>query len=229
MMCRSRKIMKNKNIRIILADDHTIVRQGLSKLLNEATQITVIGEATNGREAVTMVEKLRPDVVIMDIAMPLLNGIEATRQIKRTMADTKIIILSMHAHNLYIRELLNIGVSGYLLKDSSSSDVLAAIMAAIKGDIYLSPSISSKVVEDDACLNSPPPQEDLYNKLSNREREVFQMIVEGRTTREISEILYISPSTVKSHRSNIMDKLQMNNLSTLIQYAIHLGIIDIHL
>ena len=218
--------MNDKTITVFLADDHTIVRQGLAKLLEVEPHFKVVGEAENGRQAVSMVEALKPEIVIMDISMPLLNGIEATRLIKKSCPQTKVIILSMHTHDRYIDELINLGVSGYLLKDSTGADIIKAISAAVKGDTYLSPSISRRVIEDYLYLKKKSPQEDLYGKLSNREREVFQMIAEGHSTKEISDILFISPSTVKTHRANIMEKLQFVNISQLIQFAIHLGIVD---
>ena len=148
------------------------------------------------------------------------------RLIKKSRPQTKVIILSMHTHDRYIVELFNLGISGYLLKDSTGSDIIQAISAAIKGDTYLSPSISQRVIEDYLYLKKRSPQEDLYSKLSNREREVFQMIAEGHSTKEISDILCISSSTVKTHRANIMEKLQFVNISQLVQFAIHLGIVD---
>jgi len=219
--------MNGRTITIVLADDHTIVRQGLAKLLEAEPDIQIVGEAENGREAVTKVEELQPNVVIMDIAMPLLNGIEATRQIRKISPHTKVIILSMHSHDRYISELISLGASGYLLKDSTGGEIIKAISAAIKGDTYLSPSISRRVIEDYLSLKKKSPQEDLYARLSNREREVFQMIAEGHSTKEISEILCVSPSTVKTHRANIMEKLQIDNIAHLIQFAIRLGIVEI--
>jgi two-component system response regulator NreC len=209
--------MSDKTITVFLADDHTIVRQGLAKLLEGEPDLRVIGEAENGREAVGKVEKLKPDIVLMDIAMPMLNGIEATRQIRRICPQTKVIILSMHSHDRYISELFSLGASGYLLKSSTGTDIID----------YLSPSISGKDIEDYLSLKKNSKQDDLYTRLSNREREVFQMIAEGRSTKEISEILCVSPSTVKTHRANIMEKLEMDNLSQLIQFAIHIGIVEL--
>lgn len=219
--------MIDRTITVFLADDHTIVRQGLAKLLEGESNLRVVGEAENGREAVEKVEELKPDIVLMDIAMPMLNGIEATRQIRKVCPQTRIIILSMHSHDRYISELFGLGASGYLLKSSTGTDIIKAIHAALKGETYLSPSISHKVIEGYISLKKKSRQEDLYNRLSNREREVFQMIAEGRSTKEISQILYVSPSTVKTHRSNIMEKLKMDNISQLIQFAIHLGIVEI--
>lgn len=220
--------MGKKPITILLADDHTIVRQGLAKMLAEESGIKVIGEAENGREAARKVETLEPDVILMDITMPLLNGIEATRQIKKSSPQTKIIVLSMHSHSYYINELLGLGVSGYLLKNSTGADIIQAIQAAMEGNTYLSPSISRKVVEGYVSLSKRKSyQEELYSKLSNREREVFQLIAEGHSTREISELLCVSASTVKTHRSNIMEKLQMEKISQLIKFAIDLGLVEI--
>ena len=217
----------NKTIRIFLADDHTIVRQGLAKLLEAEPNLRVVGEAENGREAIVKAEKLKPDVVLMDIAMPMLNGIEATRQIRKSCPQTKVIILSMHSHDRYISELFSLGASGYLLKSSTGSDIINAIHTALRGSTYLSPSISDKVIEDYLSLKKKSHQDDLYNRLSNREREVFQMIAEGRSTKVIADILCLSPSTVKTHRSNIMEKLEMDNISHLIQFAINLGIVEL--
>ena len=219
--------MPHKTIKIFLADDHTIVREGLAKLLEGEACLQVIGEAENGREAVLKVEELKPDIVLMDIAMPMLNGIEATRQIRKSCPETKIIILSMHSHERYISELFRLGASGYLLKSATGTDIINAIHAALKGETYLSPSISHKVIEDYLSLKKESYQENLYNRLSNREREVFQMIAEGTSTKKIAEVLFVSPSTVKTHRANIMEKLEMNNISQLIQFAIHLGIVEI--
>ncbi len=215
-------------VRILLADDHTIVRQGLAKVLEGEPNFRVVGEARDGREAVSKAEQLKPDVVLMDISMPILNGIEATRQIKKSCRQTKVIILSMHAHDRFISELLSLGASGYLIKDSTGSDIIKAIHAAMKGDVYLSPSISRRVIENFVSFRrKQSSREELYSKLSNREREVFQMLAEGRSTKEIANILCVSISTVKTHRVHIMEKLQLENLSQLIQFAIELGIVEI--
>lgn len=220
--------MNDKPVTVFLADDHTVVRQGLAKLLEGDPGLKVVGEAENGREAIKKVEDLKPDVILMDITMPLLNGIEATRQIKKIHPQAKIIVLSMHSHDRYIREFFTMGASGYLLKSSTGRDIVKAIEAAVKGDTYLSPSISRRVIEDYLYRKeTKSSREELYEKLSNREREVFQMMAEGHSTREIAGILYVSISTVKTHRANIMEKLQMDSLSQLIKFAIELGLVEI--
>ncbi|MGD0826693.1 MAG: response regulator transcription factor [Desulfobaccales bacterium] len=220
--------MSDSAVTILLADDHTIVRQGLAKVLEGGSNLKVVGEARDGREAVSKAYQLKPNIVLMDISMPILNGIEATRQIKKLCQQTKVIILSMHSHGRFIGELLRIGASGYLVKDSTGLDIIKAIDAAMKGDVYLSPSISRLVVENFVSLRrKQSSREELYAKLSNREREVFQMIAEGRSTKEISNILFVSISTIKTHRAHIMDKLQIDNLSQLVQFAIELGIVEI--
>ena len=220
--------MTDGAITILLADDHTIVRQGLAKVLEGESNFKVVGEARDGREAVSKAYQLKPNVVLMDISMPILNGIEATRQIKKLCQQTKVIILSMHSHDRFIGELLRIGASGYLVKDSTGSDIIKAIDAAMKGDVFLSPSISRLVVENFVSLKRKhSSREELYAKLSNREREVFQMIAEGRSTKDISNLLFVSISTIKTHRAHIMDKLQIDNLSQLVQFAIELGIVEI--
>ena len=220
--------MIEKTVTILLADDHTILRQGLAKLLESESGFKVIGEASDGRDVVRKVEELRPDIVVMDIGMPHLNGIEATRQIKKIQPHSRIIILSQHSHERFISEALYLGASGYLLKNSTGPDIIRAIRAAMNGDTFLSPEISRQVVEDYLGMKRRDvSQQDLYSTLTNREREVFQMIAEGSTVREISEILCLSISTVKTHRANIMEKLQVKNLSELIQLAVGLGLVEI--
>jgi len=159
--------------------------------------------------------------------MPLLNGIEAARQMKKIRPQCKIIILSMYAHDRYIKELLLLGASGYLLKDCSGGEVIQAVGAVLKGDTYLSPCISKKVVDDYVTLNKKTDQDDLYNQLSDREREIFQLLAEGKSAAAISNLLNISPSTVKTHRANIMEKLQIENLQQLIYFALSLGIVEV--
>ncbi len=216
----------NKPIKILLVDDHTIVRQGLARLLEDQTDLRVVGEATDGRMALEKATALKPDIVIMDIAMPLMNGIEAAKRIRKQLPETKILILSMYSHEHYIHELLETGISGYLLKDSSGRDIINAIQAAMKGETFLSPSISKKVVESYLSPRKSSSMEERYKQLSNREREVFQLIAEGHSTKRIGEMLYVSVSTVKSHKGNIMEKLGISNPIRLVHFAIKLGLVD---
>lgn len=213
-------------IRIMIADDHTIVRQGLARLLEDHPELKVVGEAADGRMAVEKAMELKPDIIIMDIAMPLLNGIEAAKRIRKGLPKAKILILSMYSHEHYINELLESGISGYLLKDSSGRDIINAIQAAMKDETFLSPSISKKVVDTYLSLRKISPREELFKQLSNREREVFQLIAEGYSTRKIAETLYVSVSTVKSHRSKIMEKLAIENPVQLIHFALQLGLVE---
>ena len=213
-------------VRIMLADDHTIVRQGLARLLEEHQGLKVVGEAINGQIAVEKAEKLKPDIIIMDIAMPRMNGIEAAKRIRKLVPETKIIILSMYSHEHYIHELLECGVSGYLLKDSSGQDIIKAIRAALKNETFLSPSISKKVVDSYLSPTKSSSKAELYKTLSNREREVFQLIAEGHPTRRIADMLCVSISTIKSHRAKIMEKLGIESSLKLIHFAIQLGLVD---
>jgi len=216
----------SKSIRILLADDHTIVRQGLTRLLEEQPDLKVVGEATNGQIAVEQALALHPDIVILDIAMPRMNGIEAAKRIRKSLPETKILILSMYAHEHYIHELLETGVSGYLLKDSSGRDIIKAIRAAMKDETFLSPSISKKLVDTYLSPRKTSPMAERYKGLSNREREVFQLIAEGHTTRQIADMLCVSISTIKSHRANIMEKLDIATPVKLVHFAIQLGLVD---
>jgi DNA-binding NarL/FixJ family response regulator len=215
-----------KSIRIVIADDHTIVRQGLARLLNDKPDLKVVGQAVNGREAVDKALELRPDVIIMDIAMPLLNGIEAAKRIRKQLPNTKVLILSMYSHEHYIHELFETGVSGYLLKDSSGRDIIQAIHAAMNDETFLSPSISKVLVDTYRFPRKSSSRAERYNKLSNREREVFQLIAEGHATRNIADMLCVSVSTIKSHRAKIMDKLDADTPVKLVHFAIQLGLVD---
>jgi len=218
--------MNAKPIRILIADDHTIVRQGLARLIEENPGMKVVAEATNGRVAVDQALELKPDVVVLDIAMPMMNGIEAAKRIRKKLPKTKILILSMYSHEHYIHELLETGVSGYLLKDASGRDIIRAIEAAMKDETFLSPSISKKLVDTYLSPQKNSPKAELFKQLSNREREVFQLIAEGHATRDIADMLCVSISTIKSHRANIMEKLHLDSPVKLVHYAIQLGLVD---
>jgi len=216
----------NRPIRILLADDHTIVRQGLARLLEEQQDLKIVGEATNGQAVVDKALELVPDIIIMDIAMPLLNGIEAAKRVRKSLPDCKILILSMYSHEHYIHQLLETGISGYLLKDSSGQDIIKAIRAAMNNKTIMSPSISQKVENAYLAPQKKLTREKRYETLSNREREVFQLIAEGFSTKQITETLCISVSTVKSHRARIMEKLGLTSPVQLSRFAIKLGLVD---
>jgi len=215
-----------ESIRILIADDHTIVRQGLARLLEEQADLKVVGEATNGNKAIESALELKPDIVIMDIAMPRMNGLEAAKRIRKQLPGTKILILSMYSHEHYIHDLLETGVSGYLLKDSSGRDIIKAIRAAMKDETFLSPSISKMLVDTYLSPQKSSPKAERYKQLSNREREVFQLIAEGHSTRQIADMLCVSISTIKSHRVNIMEKLDIDTPVKLVHFAIQLGLVD---
>ena len=213
-------------IRILIADDHTIVRQGLARLLEDQPEFKVVGEAVDGRMAIEKALSLEPDVIVMDIGMPLLNGIEASRRILKSLPRTRILILSMYSHEHYIHELLEAGISGYLLKESSGRDIVKAIQAAMKGETFLSPSISRVLVDKYLSMRKSSPKEERFNQLSNREREIFQLIAEGHSSKAIGQILCVSPSTVKTHRRKIMEKLEVENSTQLVHLAISLGLVE---
>ena len=213
-------------IRVLLADDHTILRDGIRALLDDQADIEVIGEAEDGLSTVKMVGKLKPDVVIMDIAMPLLNGLEATRQIQRDYPQVKVLILTMHENEEYIRQVLAAGALGYVLKDAAAQDLLGAIRAVHRGEAVLSPAITRLVIEDYLRWGDIRPA-DTSNGLTPREREILQLIAEGYTNKEIAEILSLSVKTIQSHRSNLMSKLDLHDRGELIKYAIQKKIIDI--
>ena len=213
--------------RVLLAEDHTIVRKGLRSLLDKETGIKVVGEAEDGREAIAKAEELHPDVVVMDIAMPGLNGLEATRQIKKRFHDIKIIILTMHTNKEYVSQTLKAGASGYLVKKAAPDELISAINAVHKGNSFLSPSISRMVIDEYIQRSKEISEgEEGFEQLTVREREVLQLIAEGRKTREIAELLYISIKTVETHRAHIMNKLDIHSTAELTRYAIRKGIIS---
>ena len=213
-------------VRILLADDHTILRDGIRALLEDEPDMLVIGEAEDGRTAVKLACQLKPDVVLMDIAMPLLNGLEATRQIKRECPQVNVLILTMHENEEYIRQVLASGAMGYILKDAAARELLAAIHAVQRGEAVLSPAITRLVIENYLRWGDLQ-KEDNPHGLSPREREVLQLIAEGYSTRQIAEILCISIKTVQAHRTNLMSKLDLHDRGDLIKYAIQRKIIDI--
>ncbi len=213
-------------IKVLLADDHTIVRQGLRALLDSQEDIEVVGEAEDGKQAFEKTKELVPDVVVIDITMPNLNGIEATRQIKKLNQEIEVLVLTVHDNEEYVYQILQAGASGYLLKESAVSDLVSAINSVEKGDIFLSPAISKIVVKDyirHAVEGSG--DFDSLNILTNREREVLQLIAEGSTNREVAHHLNLSVKTVDVHRSHIMEKLNIHDVTGLVKYSIRKGLI----
>jgi DNA-binding NarL/FixJ family response regulator len=217
--------MKPK-IRILIADDHTLLRQGIRSLIEDQADIVVVGEAEDGRSAVQLAHTLRPNVILMDIAMPSLNGLEATRQIKREHPEIQILVLTMYEHEEYFRQVLEAGASGYILKRAAASELLAAIHAVYNGEAVLSPSITRMVLEDYLRMDTKAKESE-PDSLTGREREVLQLIAEGKTSREIAEILTLSVKTVQSHRTSLMQKLDLHDRGDLIKYAIQKKIIEI--
>ncbi len=209
------------NIRIILADDHDILRHGLSRSLEQEQNLKVVGQARDGRSTVELVKELLPDVVVMDIAMPNLNGVEATRQIAKEYTDVKVVALSMYDDNKYVREMFRAGARGYLLKDCSFDELVRAIRTVITGKIYVSPSVGHTVIED--YINKPY-ENSAFLVLSEREREVLQLLAEGKTIKQAAMQLRISSKTAQAHRLQVMNKLQIDNLAQLTKYAIQEGL-----
>ena len=210
-------------LRILLADDHKIVRDGLRNLLEKDPDILVVGEAEDGREALQLARKLSPDVVVMDIAMPELNGIEATRQILAEVRKVKVVALSMHSDKRYVSEMLKAGAAGYLLKDCAFEELITAIRTIAKGKIYLSPGIAGVVLEDYIKQGSTTDSS-VFSILSDREREVLQLMAEGRSTKDVAAHLNVSIKTVETHRTHIMTKLDIHSIAELTKYAIREGL-----
>ncbi|HEY9141974.1 MAG TPA: response regulator transcription factor [Bryobacteraceae bacterium] len=210
-----------KRIRILLADDHPVVRRGFQMILAEQSDMEIVGEAGNGREALELAAKLKPDVVVMDVAMPKLNGIEATRRMADDAPHARVLALSMHKDSVYVREILRAGARGYLLKDSVAADLVSAVRAVAAGEGYLSPAVSDAVLDDYRRHVTNP-----IDMLSSREREVLQMLAEGKTNKEIAAILNLSVYTVDAHRGRIMEKLNVHSINELVRFAVRNGLID---
>lgn len=213
-------------IRIVLADDHTIVRTGLRVLLERQSNLAVVGEASNGREVIDVVEQELPDVVLMDIAMPLLNGIEATERIVSGWPKTAVIVLSMHSDEAYVLRALKAGARGYLLKDSAQADLIQAIEAVTAGKAFFSPAVSKVLADDYLRQMRQRGIVDPYDLLSTREREILQLIAEGRSSKEIASHLGLSVYTVDTHRANVLQKLNVHSTAELILYAVRKGVIS---
>jgi DNA-binding NarL/FixJ family response regulator len=214
------------NLRILLGDDHRLVRHGFRKILEERPEWQIVAEASDGRESVKQALALEPDVAVLDIGMPLLNGIEATRQIVRRAPGVRVLILSMHVNEAYVAQSLEAGAAGYLLKDSAESDLILGVESVGAGRSFFSPPIAKVMLDDHVRHLASKGIVDRYDSLSEREREVFQLIAEGRTNKEIAEMLFVSLSTIETHRAHILQKLDVHSTAQLVLYAVRRGVIS---
>jgi two-component system response regulator NreC len=222
------QVMRGHRIKVLIADDHAILRQALRLLLEARDEVEVVAEATNGREAIELAERLRPDVVLMDMAMPALNGIEATRQIRKRVSRTRVLMLTAYVEDDQILEALRAGASGYIVKRSDVSELLLAVHAIYRGNSYFSSSISEDMTAQDYLWKAKnQASRGSYDLLTGREREVLQLIAEGHSNQTIANELYISVKTVEAHKAHIMSKLNAKNRTDLIRYAIRKGIVNL--
>jgi DNA-binding NarL/FixJ family response regulator len=210
-------------IRILLADDHTLMRAGIRSLLEKTPGVEVVGEAGDGREALNLVKELRPSIVLMDIAMSGLNGLEATSRIVKEFPSSRVIILSMHANEEYVLQTLRAGAMGYLLKDAATAELELAIQAVSRGDTYLSPAISKRVIDE--YLGRINGQKSPMEQLTPRQREILQLIAEGKSTKEMAFLLNLSVKTVETHRTQLMDRLDIHDVPGLVRHAMRIGLI----
>jgi len=215
-----------KKLRVLLADDHIVMRSGLRALLERQPDMEVVGETENGRETAALAASLRPDVVVMDVGMPVLNGIEATQTIVTQCSSTAVVVLSMHADESYVMRALKAGARGYLLKDSAAEDLIGAIQAVAQGKSFFSPKVSRILAEDYVRVLKQKGEVDTYDLLTLREREILQLLAEGKSNKEVATDLNISPYTVETHRSHILEKLNLHNSAELVLYAVRKGIIS---
>lgn len=226
LMEQTRPGQRKSSIKVFLVDDHQVLLEGLVRLIQNHPSMEIVGTARDGRAALIQIPALRPDVVLMDISMPNLNGVEATRLLSRSSPKTKILILSMHDNEEFLRRVLKAGASGYLLKDATADELFLAIEEAHQGNSYLSPSLSRKLIQDFLEPAERKQTEPLGQPLTGREREVLQLLSEGHSNQAISKSLHISPTTVATHRKKIMKKLNLHRVTDLVRYAIRNGIIQ---
>ncbi len=219
--------MSMQKIRVLVVDDHTIVRDGICALLSLAGDLDIVGEATNGSDALEKVGELLPDVVLMDISMPVMGGLEATRRICKDFPKTKVLVLTQYDDKEYFFPVIESGASGFISKAAASSELAAGIRSVFRGDSYLSPSVTKLLVENYQQEASQRSSQDPYKQLTRREREVFKLLAEGHSTQEIADILVITPKTVDGHKTNLMAKLGVHNRIDLVKYALRKGIINI--
>jgi RNA polymerase sigma factor (sigma-70 family) len=215
-----------RSIRVLLADDHKLIRAGLRLVIDQQPDLSVVGEADDGRQAVELAKSLKPDVVVMDIGMPNLNGIEAARQIREIRPDAAVVMLSMHSDEGYVLRALGAGARAYLLKDSATTDLVQAIRAVAEGKSFFSPAVSKVLLQDYMRKLQRSGVEDSYDLLSPREREVLQLVAEGKSNKEVASLLNLSVYTVETHRAKIMQKLNLKGVPELILYAVRKGIIS---
>ena len=216
-----------RKTRVLVTDDHAMVRDGICALLALTADIEAVGIATNGREALEMVRELTPDVVLMDIAMPIMDGVEATRRIHKEFPKVKVLALTQYDDKAYVFPVIEAGASGFISKTAASSELIAGIRSVNRGDSFLSPSVARFLVEDYQQIASMKGSQDPYEQLTNREREVLKLVAEGHTTQEIAAMLVLSPKTVERHKTNLMSKLDIHNRTELVKYALRKGIITI--
>ncbi|MRR14857.1 MAG: response regulator transcription factor [Deltaproteobacteria bacterium] len=215
-----------KKIRVLVTDDHDIVRDGLKQLLNSQSNMEVIGEASDGREALEKIKSLHPDVVLLDITMPNMTGLEVVNLLRNVTPKIRIVVFSMHAKESYVKEILAAGASGYVLKASPSSDILTAIGAAYRGEYFLSSKLKAEVIDKYVKGQTGTPSVSGYDLLTEREQQVFRLVAQGHTTDRIADFLCISPKTVEKHRTSIMRKLAIHDRFELLKYAIKIGVVD---
>jgi two-component system, NarL family, response regulator NreC len=213
-------------VRMVIVDDHPFLRTGLRCVLEEHPEFRVVGEAADGREGVQLVEKEKPNLAILDIGMPNLNGIEAARQIHDSFPEVAIIMLSVHSDESYVLRALKAGARAYLLKQSAEADLITAVKAVMQGKSFFSPAVSQMLLEDYMRQLRDRQAEDTYDLLTAREREILQMVAEGKSNKEIASLLHLSPYTIETHRANMMEKLSLHNVPELILYAVRKGIIS---
>jgi len=214
-------------IRVVLADDHNLVRAGIRALLERLPEVEVVGEAGDGREALALIARERPDVALLDIGMPELNGLEAAERIARETPRTRLVMLSMHASETYVAQALKVGVAGYMLKEACADELPLLLRSIMRGDTYLSPGVSKQVVDAlRARLEEGAPRPRLADLLTPRQREILQLVAEGKSTKEIAQALDLSTKTVETHRAQLMDRLDIHDVAGLVRYAIRAGLVS---